>query len=193
VLSNQSLANLDTRDAPNLSRTIWANTRVKLSFGLVDSREREDWVGLSGESLGYLSSYQWGLDGEGRSTQSVSQQPVVHPRLNPNAFCAVNNAPGSALLYVRGDAGLCSFSSVPHQIWCPYPMTLAEYQRRSTTPWPSAPTHQLQGGQLERTVVNERAPHEVEQTASEKYAALEDLFRDLARRTGPGRKAPLGV
>ncbi|MBA5868337.1 MAG: hypothetical protein GDA67_16715 [Nitrospira sp. CR1.3] len=179
ILSHHSLANLDTPDAPNLGRTIWTNTRVKQAFGILDARERDDWVRLSGETTGYLTSSQWRMDGKGGVAIGETRQQVIHTRLTENAISAVNNTPGSALLYVNGDAGFTRFESVPHEIWCPYPMSLADYRRRSTTPWPNAPELQSREGVQETTVVNDRSPAEVEAAACNDYSALETLFRDV--------------
>jgi hypothetical protein len=191
ILSNQSLANLDARDAPHLSRTIWVNTRVKQTFGLLDSRERRDWIELSGEELGHLRSYadSWSEtsrrpDGGTSTTTAttITRHEVVHPRLNQNMISAVNNVKGASLLYLNGDEGLAEMNCIPRQIWCPYPMPQADYVRRSTTPWPALPETNIQSG--ETTVVNVRAPEVIEREAKEKYAALEELFVDVARRAG---------
>lgn len=182
ILSHHSLANLDSPDAPNLGRTIWTNTRVKQAFGILDARERDDWIRLSGETTGHLTSTQWRIDGEGGLTIGAARQEVVHSRLSENAISAMNNSPGSALLYVNGDVGFSRFRSVPQEIWCPYPMSLADYRRRSTTPWPSAPETLNREDVQETTVMNDRSPAEVEAAAQRDYAALEALFRDVARK-----------
>ncbi len=185
ILSNQSLANLDTRDAPNLSKTIWTNTRVKQTFGLLDSRERRDWIDLSGEDIGTLPN------GENQGC-STPGRAVVHPRLNQNAISEVNNTAGQSLLYVNGDTGLSRFECIPRQVWCPYPMTYSEYLRRSQTPWPTQSEPQVQDGKVEATVVNTQAPEEVQQQADSKYTALEQLFRDVARQSNRGGSIRLG-
>ncbi len=191
ILSNQSLANLDTRDAPNLGKTIWTNTRVKQTFGLLDSRERRDWIDLSGEDIGWLTSVMNGQSGE-NPTRGVTEHEVVHTRLNQNAISEVNNSAGQSLLYVNGDAGLSRFECVPRQVWCPYPMTYAEYLRRSQTPWPTQSEPQVQGGAVKTTVVNAQAPEEIQQQADTKYAGLEQLFRDVAKQSSRGGPIQLG-
>jgi hypothetical protein len=183
-VSNQSLSNLDTRDAPNLSKTIWTNTHIKQAFGLVDTREREDWIKLSGETVGILQTDSFGTDGEGRRTRSTSRQEVIHSRLNQNVINAVNNTAGSSLVYILRDNGFCRFNGIPRQIWCPYPMTLEEYERRVTTPWPELPETKIELGQIQTTVVNAQPPQAVERQAHEKYAALEDLFQQASKHSG---------
>lgn len=185
ILSNQSLANLDSRDAPNLGHTIWANTRVKQTFGLLDSHERREWIDLSGEEVGCIRSHTVGRSGS-EATCSTTWQEVVHTRLNQNAICEVNTTAGQALLYVNGNAGLTPLGSVPREVWCPYPMTYADYLRRSRTPWPSHSEPRIQHDAVEETVVNEQAPEAIERQAESKYAALEELFRDLARQPHHG-------
>jgi len=177
VLSNQSRANLDTNDAPNLSHTIWKNTRLKQAFGLLDSREREDWIELSGETVGHLCTV---TDQRGAScSTSVSWQEVVHSRLDSNIIGGVNNSQGSSLLYINGDAGLNLAGCIPRHIWCPYTMALAEYNRRQSTAWPTAP--QTQPVTAATTVVNTQSADDILANAIDQYAALDQLFDDLSR------------
>jgi hypothetical protein len=190
VFSNQTLATLDNRDAPNLSSTIWTNTRIKQAFGLLDPKERDDWIKLSGEEVGYIHSYTHSSGSHG-STNSTTSQQVIHTRLNHNIINAVNNSVGSSLFYTTRDAGFCSFNTIPRQVWCPHPLTLEDYQRHSTTPWPDAPQTNVQSGQAQTTVVNSQTPLEIEQKAQDKYAALEQLFQKASQSSGRRRSVVL--
>jgi hypothetical protein len=174
VYSLQDLASLDSRDAPNLSSTIWTCTQVKQAFGIVDEREAAKWIKLSGEETGYTCNY----------SDKVSIQEVVRSRLNQNAISAVNDTPGSSILYVTRDTGIGKFSSIPRQTWCPFPITEEEYQRRDTTPWPEISETHVQAGEAKTTVVNREAPLAVEQRGAEKYAAIEQLFSQVSKKSG---------
>jgi hypothetical protein len=184
VFSQQSLTDSITRDAPKIASTIRTNTRVKLAFGVVDRDERDEWISTSGEQIGHLFSYSNGRDGEGRATCNTTMQEVLHNRLNHNVINAVNNTPGAALLHVNRDEGLSQFKAVPHQIWCPYPMEKAEYERYLVTPWPDAPESQVQGSEPQKTFVNQQGPDEIMEQGMQKYAALEELFRNAVKKSG---------
>lgn len=177
ILSNQSLANLNSRDTPQLASTVWTNCRLKQSFGILDGTEREAWINLSGEEVGHLYSYTSGKN------SSTTQHQVVHTRLDQNHISAVNNMPGASLFYVNSDLGFSHQKSIPRQIWTPYPMTHAEYVRRSTTPWPDAPQIQPQAAQAQTTVVNTKSAQDIEQQANDKYAELEKLFRQVSKQS----------
>jgi hypothetical protein len=189
VISNHTLANLDTRDAPNFSATVWANTRIKQAFALIDTEDRDRWIALSGETLDYLTGFGQGTDGQGRATSSTTWQPVVHPRLNHNVLNAVGNTRGASLLYLIRDDGLARYEAIPQQIWCPFPLSKEEYERRMTTPWPDLPETKTQGNSTQTTVVNTQSPEEIEVQAEEKYAAIEELFRTVDGESG--RQFPL--
>jgi hypothetical protein len=183
VFSNQSVANLDTRDAPNFSGTVWDNCRIKQGFALLSTRDREDWIKLSGEAMDYIPNYN--------SKGETSWQGVVHPRLNHDAINAIGNTPGASLLYLIRDTGLSRLEAIPRQIWCPFPMSKAEYDRRLITPWPELPETRTQAGIEQTTVVNTQSPQEIENRAAEKYAAIDALFAKIHGQSGRREPPPI--
>lgn len=189
ALSNQSIRDLDTQGVPTMSGVVRDNTRVKQSFSMLDVDEMKRWEQWSGETVGYLRSFNSSSTTTDKGTNwttGYTDQPVVRPRMHRNLLLQVNDEPRASLLHVASAAGFTRLAGVPCRVRTPYTMSQDDFERRGRTPWPSLPrTDPPELGGL-TTVINQVAPGESEARAEQDYAALDILHARLSKLLRPG-------
>ena len=74
--------------------------------------------------------------GPNGSTQSVSYQERILPRLDINDVVLASDHPQQSILRISRGEGYAQYGGLPFIAQAEYHITEAEYERRKTTPWP---------------------------------------------------------
>ena len=138
VLSNQSLGDLNQRDA-NILSTVTSNTRLRQFFGVNDPSEMNQIIAASGENL--IFSRVFSLFSEIVSGiiafPSTMFRETPSTRLRINDLIEASDHPFRSVLQLKRGAGLAQYGGYPFVVESVYHITEAEYQKRRNTPWPA--------------------------------------------------------
>lgn len=146
ILANQDpkalhLPNMDLRSA------VMTNTRCKQYFTVTSPDEIREVMLQSGdttdtlltETFGERNSTTYGnyiSTGVG-SSHSMAQREIRVPRLQVNEIISTTDAPQDSILMVTRGSRYTQLGGIPTRIRTPWPISLKEYKRRLSTPWPS--------------------------------------------------------
>ncbi len=178
MLSNQARSDLNVPDAPTLSDTVRVNTHLKQMFTVVDPRDGEDLIRISGDRIGHLQTFV--------GDRSTAHE-VLYPVLTQNDINFVNNDPEGSLVHVIMGDGFTQHNGVPKHIRTPYTMSRDEYESRSHTPWPAAPESNISVPGAPQTLVNTEDVEDVQSRGEQSYARLMQFFKQTALRAGRHR------
>lgn len=185
VLSNQCIADLQTPDA-DLRPTVRTNTRVKRYFSVTDPREIADLSDASGQELAYMRGWMQ-TAGEapyteyvGMAYNSKTESQSLKPRLTPNDIMAASDHPLDSIVHISRGSGYTQFAGLPIVVRCTWPMSRADHERRSRSPWPTRKEYPN-----ETTTCNDKSPidYDRERDAETKLEAFAKLQSLNAQRT----------
>lgn len=145
VLTNQSSADLATID-PNLVDTIAACTQFQAWMRTTDNLGKQQIIDFGGEYMGHLVSKTLSESKDGPVT-SYSKKEQVMNRVSTGLIDTVNSNLGQYFLRITENAGYCAFGAQLFVGKMDFHTTEAEFNRRSSAPWPSAKSGMLINGQ----------------------------------------------
>jgi len=137
ILSNQSLADLDSVDA-DLIPAVRTNTRFRQVFGAGSKADLDDLIDSSGESVYATRNWQFALGIFQPELRGVSVNETRGTRLSINDILLATDAPGRNIACVRRGAGYAQFGGMPFLMDSAYHIDKDAYDKLSTEKWPAA-------------------------------------------------------
>jgi hypothetical protein len=138
ILANQSLQDLKTHDSDSRS-VIRTNTRVQM-FLTTTETEARFLSEMSGEEIVLMrssGSAQTSFRGRRQTSSMEQQMEVFRKRLTVEDILRVSSDPQGMILHLAMDQGALRYGGRPLAVRTHYPLTKAEYEARSSAPWPT--------------------------------------------------------
>ena len=192
IIANQTMQDLRTRSA-NLIPAIEANCRYRQWFAVCSAEDRQRISEASGEAIDYVQG-KTVTQGPNGSSYSTSSQEKVVPRLSTNDILLAGDHPLHSIVRISRGAGYAQYGGMPFVLESNYHISLDEYHRRRSIPWPgSVPGAFLPG--TTRVTPPRTAPQPVVTTevgggAQPAQATSGDVFESLRSSLGSIRPDP---
>lgn len=135
ILSNQSLADLDTIDV-NLLPAVRTNTRFRQVFGAGYRDDIRDLIESAGETVFANRTWNFTPGIFSPEMRGVSVNETRGTRLTINDVLLATDAPGRNVACVRRGDGYAQFGGMPFIMDSVYHIGEKEYDRRCIVDWP---------------------------------------------------------
>ena len=134
ILSNQTLSDLKTKDAPELLHTVLNNTAFRQFFSPSDPNVEDFLIEQSGEAL-FFNGLQFGYSPElGEWVPSVSIG--AGPRHGRNDIKAYSSERNTSIVQVNRDSGYTCYGGHWFAVESRYHISEKTYEERMAAPWP---------------------------------------------------------
>ena len=153
ILANQSMEDL-RKSSVNLIPPIEANCRLRQSFSVSCSEDRERLIKSSGETVDIEYGRKSDPKPDGTVRYSYSESERVVPRITINDVLLTSDHPFRSILRISRGEGYAQYGGFPVIIESEYHISETEYQRRRAIPWPSLPGMLLPGSHTPPGVPN---------------------------------------
>jgi hypothetical protein len=171
ILSHQSLADLETIDAPELESVVQQNTQVKQFFSATEPRLQQYLLDCAGQTLGIQYGFtrrgvvnkirmrdwvqegteperttgRWILEDQ-KLEDSMTATEVVIPRMNLNDILQYSSSPDTSIVLFGRDSGFTAYGGHWFAIRSPYSLALAEKELLESLPWPNQTSETISAG-----------------------------------------------
>jgi type IV secretory pathway TraG/TraD family ATPase VirD4 len=158
ILSNQTLSDLKTRDAPGLLSSVVNNTNVRQYFGASDPDIEDLLISQSGETLYEEAVYspeansiqttsaavmEAGLTGGVTSFSAPYIKLKVGKRHNRTDVKRYSSQSGVSILHCKRESGYTRYSGQWFAMETGYHIDQENFEKRQQSPWPEATEHMI--------------------------------------------------
>ena len=132
ILSNQTLSDLKTKDAPELLNSVLNNTAFRQFFAPADPAVETFLIEQSGESE-YVDGYTFSPDSELWEPSPRTRKGPRHGRNDVKAYASERN---TSIVQFNRDSGLTCYGGRWFAIHSPFHIDERTYEQRLDSPWP---------------------------------------------------------